>query len=134
MLSGYGSIQFHTYDIDCQFIYISGGFGRFVAGVEARAEWSESGERGEKSSITMLGSALIAGASLVGGIMSTDIMDGLSMYVDIHGQTYKATHTHVDNGSVAVIILILSYVAWIVSMITFLCCLRVSGGANPELK
>ena len=74
------------------------------------------GREAEKPSISMLGSALIAGASLVGGIMYTDVMDGCSMYVDIHGQTYKAVHQH--GGSV--FFCILSYVSWFISMIVFL--------------
>ena len=74
------------------------------------------GREAETPSIGMLGSALIVGASLVGGIAHTDLVDGCSMYIDIHGQTYKAVHQH--SGSFT--ICIMSYLSWIISMIVFL--------------
>lgn len=74
------------------------------------------GREAEKPSIAMLGSALIVGASLVGGIMYTDIMDGISMYVDIHGQTFKAEHQH--GGSL--FFCLLSYLSWLISLMVFI--------------
>lgn len=76
------------------------------------------------ASIVMLGCALVAGASLVGGMMSTDLMDGFTMYVDIHGQQYKATHRHLEHTGVAFFIIILSYFSWLFSMLVFLFCAR----------
>ena len=76
------------------------------------------------ASIAMLGCALVAGASLVGGMMSTDFMDGFTMYVDIHGQQYKATHRHLEHTGVAFFTIILSYISWLVSMPVFLFCAR----------
>lgn len=87
------------------------------------------------ASIVMLGCALVAGASLVGGMMSTDVMDGLTVYVDIHGQQYKATHRHLEHGGLVVFVVTLSYISWLASILVFLSCARITrpkGGGVVE--
>lgn len=81
------------------------------------------GSGGDIPGSIALGCALVAGASLVGGILDTDVIDGVTLVAGENGQIRECggsgrfvARESTFAGDV------LPYASWFVSMLGFLCC------------
>lgn len=89
--------------------------------------WNRTPDQGydaSNRSITMLGSALVAGVCLVGYILNTNVVDGFTLSVEVDGIPRESSVRRANPYEYEWVAEIASHTVWLISMIVFLCCAR----------
>ena len=76
----------------------------------------------EKSDIIMLASALLVGFGIMGGTFCFNRPDGYSVVINEGGKLMEACNSHHMNGGWMCAVILLSNIAWLISMVVFLMC------------